>query len=502
MARLPKLAGRSAAKISPKSSSTYTADGLAQSPNLSELGSGRPVQVVEIVPELSSPYTRLITYKRMMNDAAVDVSMRAAKTPVLGADFFVEPASTSQQDLDAAEFIEANLFGGMAAPFLNSLEDILHMFEDGYSVIEKNYENRTWAPSRTGANGKMYTMLKSLAPRPISTIKDIAYDDNGHLDKLTQSAILADNSTSDKQLDHTKVLVFTFARNGSDLTGKSLLRTAYPHWYYKTHLYKIDAIQKERNSLGVPKGKLLPGYTQADVRILSQLLRNIRSNEEGFIMETPNVEITFEQVHGSLVNVLESSDHHNVMILMNVLAQFLSLGVGGAGGGRATAASQTDIFMKSLRYIANYIVDIINMYLIPELIVWNFPTNRFPKLQVRNIGETKDLQSLASGLASLFSQEAITPDRDTENWIRRTFDMPFKRDDQPGTTANAKQQAVVTLYDAAGNPTKAIPVGEPATQPQPVAGFNDGAANSQRGSVKANGNGKGSGYVGAPVSGS
>lgn len=422
--KLPKLAGGSARKVSTTSSSLQ-ATGAAKPPAIDqEIGSGRPVSIQEIVPDLASSFQRLQTYKKMMNDAAVDVSVRAAKTPILGADFFVEPFSADQEDRDIAEFIGENLFGGMSAPFLNALEDILHMFEDGYSVLEKVPENRTWAPKRTGANGKTYTMLKKLAVRPASTIKDIEYDNNGGPVKITQSAIQADQQVVEKDIDISKLLIFTFSRTGSDLTGKSILRTAYPHWYYKTHLYKIDAIQKERHALGVPKGKLLPGYTNKDKEILRNLLANLRANEESFMVLPPNVEVEFAELHGQLVNVLDSAEHHNTMILMNVMAQFLALGLEGNGGGRATGGTQTDIYMKALRYVANYIVDVINMYLIPELVVWNFPTNRFPKLQVRNIGETRDLQMLGSGISNLFSQNALSPSLATENWIRKVFDMP------------------------------------------------------------------------------
>lgn len=468
--RKPKVAGGAARNVSAGTSS-LSASGLAiQPPALdTELGSAIASRVPELVPELVSAYSRLQTYTRMMNDAGVDVSMRAAKTPVLGADYFVEPYSDNQADLDIAEFIENNLFSGMSAPFLNSLEDILHMYEDGYSVLEKCYETRNWAPKRTGSNGKAYTMLKKLAVRPSSTLTDIEYDNNGGPVQINQNAVQADKSVAEKQMKVNKLLIFTFGRIGGDLTGKSLLRTAYPHWYYKTHFYKIDAIQKERHSLGVPKGMLKPGYTKADQEVLRNLLRNLRNNEESFMVLPPNVDVEFAEIHGNLVNVLESATHHNVMILMNVMAQFLALGVETAGGGRATGGAQTDIYMKSLRYIANYIVDVINMYLIPELVVWNFPTTNFPKLNVRNLGETKDLQMLGSAISGILHQGGITMDLTTENWIRKVLDMPLK------TSSN-------TVYDAAGN---LIPPVDTTTGADTTANNGNGNNNGQKGGVKA-----------------
>jgi hypothetical protein len=434
MAKLPKILkgpfpARNAAK-NPQTTLKSSAAALApgDTPQTgSEIGSNQPVRIIELVPALVSPYTRMLEYNKMMTDAGVDVSVRAVKTPILGAEFFVDPASSDPQDQMIATFICDNLFGGLTTPFTSSLEDILRMFEDGYSVLEKVHELRVWAPKDVpGANSKQYTMLKNFGARPISTITNIVYDNNGHVTEIDQNAIQADTSTKPVKMDINKLLVFTYNRRGGDITGKSILRTAYAHWYYKTHFYKVDAIQKERHGLGIPRGKLLPGYTPADKVAMRTALRNIRANEESFILETPNVTIDFVELSGNPVDVTSSAVHHNAMILLNVLAEFLASGLSekGGGGGRATAQPQVDIFMKSLRYVANMICDIINMYVIPELVVWNFPTNNFPQLKVRNIGETKDLQMLGAALANLISEGGIQMDDPSEDWIRQIFDMP------------------------------------------------------------------------------
>ena len=429
---------------------TYTAKGIesADTPDLDlESGSSQTPAVREVVPELSTAFQRLATYNRMKNDAAVDVSLRAAKTPILGAEFFVEPYSDDPTDLEIGEFIYSNLAEGMSAPFLSSLQDILSMFEDGFSVVEKVWEEREWSPHRAGANTRNYIMLRKLGVRPASTIKEIQYDPNGGPVGVVQT-VSVEGKATDVELPIEKIIIFTYNRQGGDLMGKSLLRTAYPHWYYKTHLYKIDSIQKERHAIGVPRGKLLPGFTAADKTILRTLLRNLRTNEESFVVQTPNVEIDFVKLEGSMVDVMESANHHNTMILLNVLGQFISLGSTTEGGGRATAGTQSDLFMKSLKYVANYIADQINLYVIPELVVWNYPTKNFPRLAVRNLGETRDLQQLASALGNLFAQEILTPDLETEQHVRKMFDIPRKLEQRPSKTSTSTP---VEVPDASKN---------------------------------------------------
>jgi hypothetical protein len=433
----------------------------------------------------------------MMNDAAVDVSMRVQKTPILGADFYVEPYDDQPINQEVSDFICANLFEGMAAPFLNSLEDVLHFFEDGYSVLEKVYELREWTPKGKARNTKQYTMLKKLGVRPPSTLSLITYDDNGGPQNITQQAIRADLSVEQVQLDIAKIMIFTFSRRGGDLTGRSLLRTAYAHWYYKTHFYKIDAIQKERHSLGIPHGALGPAATAEDKESLRTMLRNLRTNEESFFITTPNITVDFAEIHGNLVNALESAAHHNTMILLNVMAEFMALGLQGSSGSRATGGVQADIFMKALRYIANYIADVVNMYLIPELVVWNYPTTNFPILKVRNIGETKDLQMIGSALSSLVAQDAISMDLETENWIRSVFDMPDKNPNAEPYQYPTREQILLQGTYTGGGAGAPPPATVSTTAPPPPT--TPGNGQSQKGNVAIT-KGAGSGNVPKPTS--
>jgi len=474
--RKPQVAGGEARKV--KRGTTYQAGktALADIPRVdlnTERGSSQPVFIREIVPELSSSYQRIQTYARMMTDAGVDMSVRCVKTPVLGAEFFVEPYSDDPTDLLIAQFVWENLAKGMSAPFLNCLEDILHFYEDGFAVVEKVYENREWSPNAKGANTRQYTMLKKLSPRPANTIKDIEYDKNGGPVKVTQTAIRPGGDTEDVDMDISKVMIFTFGKQGGDLKGKSLLRTAYAHWYYKTHLYKIDAIQKERHAIGIPRGKMLEGANAGDKEFLRTMLRNLRTNEEAFIIEVPTIEVDFVQLSGRPVDVIDSAEHHSTMILLNVMAQFLALGLQTGGGSRAVAGSGSDIFMKSLKYVANYITQVINMYLVPELVVWNFPTTNFPALRVRNIGETRDLQMFGAAVANLLSQGGITADLPTENWLRDVFDMPHKPEGSVGLAQRQDQQI--------GADGQANGAGTP-----PVRGFEPGGAKNGQGGITPN----------------
>ena len=405
---------------------------------LKEIGSAAPNQLRDLVPALSTRRTAYKTFEDMSNnDSAVDVSLRAGKAPVMGADFFVDPFSADPVDMEIAEFVRFNLFEGMTTPFLTVMDDILRMYEFGHSILEPVYEQREWTPLRDRANRKKFTMLRKLAVRHPTTIKEYLYDDNGGPLGIVQTAIDSTGKTKDVKIPIEKLVIFTLNRRGGDVTGKSLLRTAYKHWYYKDHLYKIDAIQKERHALGVPRVALPPGYNDADKEAAIELVKNVRANEEAGFVQPPGYVMDFVKVEGQLVDVMQSVEHHNGMIMLNVMVQFLLLGIQNAGGGgRATSGSHQNMYEKSLRSVGQLICQAINLYLIPRLVGYNYDTDRFPKLQVRNIGEGKDIQMWASAMSNMISQGGITVDDETEQWIRQQLDMPAKLGPRPADTAN------------------------------------------------------------------
>jgi hypothetical protein len=442
---------------------SYTAKG-SETPSIgafNEQGSSRGGIVRDRVPELGTLSQAIRVYDAMSNShAGVDVSLRAAKMPIMGADFFVQPCDDSPEAVEIAQFVSYNLLHGLSAPFLLNLEDILRMYEYGFSVFEEVYENREWAPNRSGANRRKYTMLKKLAPRLTPTIKRIEYDNNGGPTKIVQAAIRGDNKVEEVEIPIEKALIFSFNKKGGNLEGKSILRTAYQHWYYIDNLYKIDGIQKERHGMGFPVIELPPGANDDEVIAANLLVRNVRTNEHGGMVLPPGYKFSFAELPGQPVNIMGSIDHHNAMIMLNVMTQFLMMGIQTTGsGGRATSGSHQDMFTKSLRYVGNLICEWINFYTVPRLVSYNYDTDKFPRLQIRNIGETRDLQQWASGIANLIARNALTVDYEFEQWVRSIVDAPIKKggvqtpENNPGNSGVSEKKGDVVTEDAsdAGN---------------------------------------------------
>jgi hypothetical protein len=419
-------------------------------------------------------------------DVSVRSSLRAGKASILGAEFYVDSYSENPDDQVVAEFVSTNLFDSGHIPWSKTLEGIVRFLENGFSFFEVVWELREWAPRQTNsaANLKQYTMLKKLAERPARTIGQFEYDDNGGVQIIHQSAINAANQSVDVPIPISKGILFTFEGDGN-IEGESILRPAYRNWYYKDKLYTIDAIQKERHGIGVPEVEVLPGATTKDKKLANELGANLRTNERGYIVRPTTLKVGFAELKGNLVNALESAVHHDNQIMKNILVQFINMGIESGGGGRSTGATAFDMFMKAMRYVANMIADYLNMFLVPNMVAYNFQTDKFPKICVRNIGESKDFQMWSSGIKNLMESNGITPDMPTEQFLRKIADMPLKTEARPLYADSATEREQVLLQGqvaganapttkSTGNGTPPVAVTPP---PKKSTSKNGGAGN-------------------------
>lgn len=104
---------------------SYKAGGAVKPPPdaLKEQGSSRGPKFPDLVPALASRQQAVRVYDEMANaDASVDISLRVAKVPVLGASFFIQPFDDKPISEEIAEFVSFNIFEGMTHSFMQARE--------------------------------------------------------------------------------------------------------------------------------------------------------------------------------------------------------------------------------------------------------------------------------------------------------------------------------------------------------------------------------------------
>lgn len=344
-------------------------------------------------------------YDMKRADGIVRAALRYVKTPVMSARWFIEPFSESPLDKSIAKFVTDCLFRKLNSPWHRVLEDALLMCEYGYMPLEKVFAQ--------DSDGKI--ILRKLAPRHPLDIQEWVYDTNGGPDGVVMDPTEANNFNS-IFIPIEKLVVFVLEQEAGDMRGVSVLRSAYKHYYYKDTLYKIDAIQKERHGIGIPIIKLPMGYSAEDKLRAEDLGRNLRTNERAHIVVPANWEVMFAKLEGQPVDCMPSINHHNHMIMANVLATFWE--------DASAKEDSMNMFYKGTRYIASTIADTFNNYVIPQLVNFNYSRGEYPILRARRIGENEDLRTWSFAFRNLVGTGSIRPDDELEKFLRLELDLP------------------------------------------------------------------------------
>lgn len=355
-----------------------------------------------------STFTPLIQ-KMSRSDGTIQALLLSMKLPVLSARWFIEPASEEPQDLEIAEFVSENLFGGMTVSFNDFLFDALTFLEYGFSIFEKVFEEE---------NGKV--RWRKLASRLQSTLDGWEFDEHGGPEGLYQNA---PPNYKVVYIPIGKALVFTYQKTGGNLQGVSVLRSAYKHWLIKDNLYRLEAIGLERMAVGVPVMKLPPRSSSADVTKAQDIVTKLRADEEaGVVMpDIWELDILRTSTETGTINFQRTIQHHDVMIAKSALAQFLNLGSEGTGT-YSLSEDQTGLFLSNLNAVADELAETISDYAIQQLVKYNWAdVEDFPRLTHSDIGE-RDLLKLARVWDLLHPLLSVDPA--VETLIRNQFGLP------------------------------------------------------------------------------
>lgn len=354
----------------------------------------------------------LIKYDKMRRDAAVRAALKVFKTPINGAVWFIEPGDETKKSRNIADFIDFTLTRAMTYTWPMILREALSMVDFGYYFFEKVYKEVKF-------KGKTLLTYAKLAPRHPLDVIDYGwrFDTNG-------GPVGVDMYNHPGADDHVflpinKLVVFPYDSEAGNIYGQSLLRSAYKHWFFKEQAYKIDAIQKERHGIGIPIIKLPLGYTDKDRNEAMSLGKNLRGNERAFVVIDPRWELIFAKLEGNPVNALETASHHAMMIYQNVLAGSI---LGDLSG--TSAEAMQEIFYKASRDLANLVRDIVNHWVIPDIVNANWDVDNYPTLHVRRLGDTAEARTISFAIRNLVGAGVLRVDDRLEEWSRSLMDAP------------------------------------------------------------------------------
>lgn len=346
------------------------------------------------------------------SDADVRAALRAIEAPILATRWSVTTKATDAKAEEIRAFVQSNLFN-LRRTWKQFLREALKFLAFGHYAFEL-----VW----TVKDGKVY--LTDLAPRIPRSIARWKLTDGSF--GIVQVLQTDEAEESMAEIPGDKLLIFTNDKEGDDVTGQSVLRSAYKHFVYKDLLYKIQGISAERFGVGIPVITMADTAGSDEKDDAEDMGANIRSNEKGYIV-LPNKEWTVEIMvpngNPQGQQITEMIEHHSKKILHTVLASFLSLGSDGVGS-YALSADQSSFFLKVDEDMAHYMAEEINRQVIKKLVDLNYgPQEIYPELTFARLGDI-DYGEMSQTILTLVQAGMVRPGSRMMTWVRDNFGLP------------------------------------------------------------------------------
>jgi hypothetical protein len=356
-------------------------DEIRDKPNLTEIGKAvvSPFSLFNIDELYDESSVTVDDLERMVQTDGQAMSLyRLLTMPIRAGDVRVK--ATDGGDVEA-DFIRAQLLnppelGGMTSPWSMVVQNISKFVLTGAEVLEKVHEVR---------NG--HWVLRKLAPRPRKSLV-IQVDAKGGFNGVNQ--VLPSGTV---HIPREKCVLFVNGREYNALYGRSMLLPAYGHYEMKHKLYYIAHLAYALNAIPIREGMIPPGASEGERNAFRNALDNVGVNTSIIVPEGYEMEIhETRQVADSMPLI----DHHDIEMGKAVLGQIINMGTTVSGGSYSLGETQFAMLLLVLQALREDIAGVVNSYIIPELIDWNFSSQRYP--QLRLLPPSTDLKALTKEL--------------------------------------------------------------------------------------------------------
>lgn len=386
-------------------------------------------------------------YRQMQdNDAVVAGVEFLLRMYLQGATWEPTPFATEEDEgvtaqqaakyLADAEFLE-QCMGDMSSSWTQVTNDIWTMLTFGWSWLEPVYKPRNGLKATTGDSSKYVDGRwgwRKLAHRAQESKVRWVIVSGRILGWIQQDQEQANQYF----LPIMKGLLFRTQTNKNNPEGKSILRTAYRPWWFKTRMEEIEAIGIERELAGLPVVYVTPEIlidpNKADVlAAYERLVKDIRADEQAGVVlpsvfdSEGNKLVSLELLGGAgrrAIDVGATIERHSRHIAMSILADVILLGHEQVGS--LALADQKDEMLK--RALATWLTDaadVFNRYEIPRLFKLNGDfTGELPKFVVTPPSAPK-MAEIMQGLKDLAASGApLWPNPELAEWVFAQTGVP------------------------------------------------------------------------------
>lgn len=391
-----------------------------------------PYVYEEFLPELRWPRAGKIYQEMADNDPVIGAILYLAEMLIRGTTWSVEPASTSEADVEAAEFLESCMHD-MDMSWANTISEILSMLTYGFSFHEIVYKVRRGPDEASPRYRSKYTDARigwrRLPIRAQTSLHEWTFNKEGDVTAFVQ---MAEPDFKIVSIPMTKGLLFRTRISRDNPEGKSLLRNAYRPWFFKKHFEEIEGIGIERDLAGFPvleAPENLDLWNDEDERMVAlrtraeELVSSVRRDSEEGILLPAGWKLTLLSSGSSRqINIGDTIDRYDNRIAITMLSDIILIGNNKAGS-FALADTKQSMLAAALQAQLQNIADVFNNKAVPDLFSYNnFPgITAHPKIVPGQI-QTPSLKELALVLRAMGLN--IAGDMQLQNYLRHILGMP------------------------------------------------------------------------------
>lgn len=391
----------------------------------------------EFLSELRWPGAGRIYQEMSDNDAIIGSILYLAEMLIRGCTWTVEPASGSEADVEAAEFLRSCM-DDMEVSWASVISEIISMLTYGFSFHEIVYKVRRGPDEASPRYRSKYNDgrigWRDLPIRAQTSLAEWEFDNEGNVTAFVQRC---EPDFKTIRIPMEKGLLFRTRVSKNNPEGKSLLRNAYRSWFFKKHFEEIEGIGIERDLAGFPVLNAPEGLDlwndqipemvkmRADAEALVASIR--RDTEEGCLLPAGWELKLLTSGSSRQINIGETIQRYDVRIAMTMLSDIIMIGNNGTGS-FALADTKKSLLAAALQAQVSNIADVFNSRAVPILFKMNdFPgITALPKIVPSGI-QNPSLSELALMLRAMGLN--IAGDKELLNYLRHILGFPNMTDD-------------------------------------------------------------------------
>jgi len=345
-------------------------------------------------------------FYQMTTDGTVANALQYLYGRMRSAKWSIEPASEDdEQDVEVAAFVSEQLGIDDMAPNKYGFSRLFSLYKDAL-VYGRQFGEIVLAPGSDSGRA----VLDKILPINNFAIDQVNFDGQGGPKEIVVSGTVRGGTkqVNQKKIPIWKLVTFLHDDDGS-FQGRSLLRAAVAHWRVKRSMIVLINQGMERFLIGVPMVKVpksvRPGTKQWEQA--RTVAKNFVSKPRTGVIVPSGYEFEVVKLHLSMPEARPYLEYHDAAIARAIGIDFNTVRQN-SDIQNMNIGEFVDMTDNTVETLMKDFATTINLYLIPKLVILNWPDlRRLPKLRYELHRGEADF-SASANLMGMIINAAIT----------------------------------------------------------------------------------------------